>query len=276
MAAFQLALGRQSDIDLAAVQFTSPVARRGREIYFATDSVGGTVAAGKCNICHGNGGALGIEGDNRNFDIGVERLADHPARLIVPNGLPRDGGFLRNPNAVGAFGNNRFNTPTVIEAADTGPFFHNNAVDTIEEAVAFYNSKAFTNSEVGNSFRLSDTGGVAIQLEATQVEAVAAMLRILNALENIRSSAELDQAAFDQKDFDKASTLLDIASFDTEDAYQVLNERGLHPIAAQNLKLAYEKEREASQQRSRPRRDDLIEEIIQLKEAARADMIVVP
>ncbi|HEV2845893.1 MAG TPA: hypothetical protein VG477_13655 [Thermoanaerobaculia bacterium] len=275
MAAFQLALGRQEDLNLAAMQFTSPVVSRGRDIYNTLSSNGGTVAAGKCSACHGNGGALGIENDNRNFNIGVEAMADHPAHLIAPGVMPKDGGFLRNPANANGFGIGRFNTPTVVEAADSGPFFHNNAVDTIEEAVAFYNSKAFNNSEVGVSFKAAD-GGIGIQLEATQVESIAAMLRVINALENIRSSAELDQAAYDVKDFDKVSTLLDIASFDTEDAYQVLNERNLHPTAAQYLKLAYQKEREAVGQHSRPRRNELIQEIIMLKEAARADMIVTP
>ena len=273
LTAFQLALGRQTDPNLAAMNFTSPVVRRGREIYFATDTVGGTVAAGKCNICHGNGGANSIEGENRNFDIGVGALADHPAELIVPGGLPKDGGFFRAPRPDGSFGNLQFNTPTVIESADTGPYFHNNAVDTLEEAVAFYNSKAFDNSLVGRNFKLADTGGISIKLEATQVEAVAAMLRVLNALENIRSSSELDQAAFDQKDFDKTSMLLDIASYDTEDAIEVLQVRSLHPIAVQKLRAAHAKEREAVTERSRPRRDDLIQEILALKAEAQADMV---
>lgn len=273
LTAFQLALGRQSDPDLAAMQFTSPIVRRGREIYFASDTVGGTVAAGKCNLCHGNGGANGIDGDNRNFDIGVGALADHPAELIVPGGLPKDAGFLRMPNPNGGFGNNNFNTPTVIESADTGPYFHNNAVDTLEEAVAFYNSKAFDNSFVGRNFKVADTGGISIQLEATQVEAVAAMLRVLNALENIRSSSELDQAAYDVKDFDKVRTLLDIASHDTEDAIEVLQVRSLHPVAVQKLRAAHEKEREAAAHHSRPRRNELIQEILALKAEAQADMV---
>ncbi|HEX6902462.1 MAG TPA: hypothetical protein VF789_22270 [Thermoanaerobaculia bacterium] len=273
MAAFQLALGRQSDPNLAAMNFTSPIVRRGREIYFATDTVGGTVAAGKCNLCHGNGGANGIEGDNRNFDIGVGALADHPANLIAPGNLKPDAGFGRAANPNGGFGNNNFNTPTVIESADTGPYFHNNAVDTLEEAVAFYNSKAFDNSLVGRNFKLADTGGISIKLEATQVEAVAAMLRVLNALENIRSSSELDQAAFDVKDFDMTSRLLDIASHDTEDAIKVLQVRSLHPVAVQKLREAHAKEREAVGQHSRPRRDELIQEILALKAEAQADMV---
>lgn len=273
LAAFQLALGRQSDPNLASMQFTSPVVRRGRQIYMAEDTVNGTVAAGKCNACHGNGGANGSGGDNRNFDIGAENLKDHPADLIAPGVKPRDGGFGRAPFVNGAFGNGRFNVPVAIEAADTGPFFHNNSVDTIEEAVAFYNSKAFNNSPLGVQFRTIDTGGIGIQLEATQVEAVAALLRVLNALENIRSSSELDQASIDLKDKDKASMLLGLASHDTHDAIRVLEERSLHTDAVAKLKTAYAKELEAIAEASRPRRDDLIGEILSLKAEARAAMV---
>ena len=35
------------------------------------------------------------------------------------------------------------------EAADTGPFFHNNAIETIEGAVAFYNGDSFNDSPSG-------------------------------------------------------------------------------------------------------------------------------
>src|SRR5258707_10308351 len=93
----------------------------------------------------------------------------------MPGARPRDGGFGRAPNPRGGFGNGRFNTPVVIESADTGPFFHNNSAATIEEAVAFYNSNAFNNSEVGLQFKAADTGGIGIHLESTQVEAGAAI-----------------------------------------------------------------------------------------------------
>ncbi len=56
--------------------------------------------------------------------------------------MPRDDGF-------GIPGDGTFNTPPLVEAADTGPFFHNNARATIEQAVAFYNSDAFNNSPSG-------------------------------------------------------------------------------------------------------------------------------
>jgi cytochrome c peroxidase len=265
LAAFQLALGRQEDLNLPAMQFRSPVVTRGQQIFLALDTVGGTVAAGKCNACHGNAGALGIDHDNRNFEIGTERIKDMPADLIMPGARPRDGGFGKAFNPNFGFGNGRFNTTVVVEAADTGPFFHNNSVSTIEEAVAFYNSDVFQNSQVGVSFKAADTGGIGIHLEATQVEAVAALLRVLNALENIRSSSELDQAAVDLKDKDKAEMLLNLASVDTRDAVRVLEERGLHLDAMGKLQVAFEKEREAAVENSRPRRDDLIAEILQLK-----------
>ena len=99
----------------------------GQEI-FLDDSLG------KCNVCHFNAGAnadrsvFGSSNDNRNFNTGVENL-DHPANRTGLE-VPPDDGF-------GAPGNGEFNTPPLVEAADTGPFFHNNAVATIEEAVAF-------------------------------------------------------------------------------------------------------------------------------------------
>ncbi len=277
MAAFQLALGRQQEPDLTAMRFRSPIVTHGQTVYLTGDSEGGTVAAGKCNRCHFNGGSnVSVEDQNRNFDVGVGLLPNHPANLIQPGSMPVDGGFGREPNANGGFGNGRFNSAVAIEAADTPPFFHDNAVQTLEEAVDFYNSNAFNNSPAGLGFKTQDTGRIGIHLETTDVEAVAALLRVLNALENIRSSSELDAAAAEAKDFNQASTLLDIASFDTEDAFQVLEERSLHLPAASKLRQAYQKERQAVVQRSRPRRSKLIGEILGLKAAARAEMIVTP
>jgi cytochrome c553 len=279
MAAFQLALGRQADLDLASMVFRSPVVNRGKEIFNQGDTVNGTVAAGKCVACHDNGGALTALGTvkvNVNRNVGVELLPDHPADLIAPGVRPKDGGFLKLPATPAGFGNGRFNSPVVVEAADSGPFFHNNAVDTIEGAVEFYNSNAFKVA-FGNSLATVDTGGIGIHLESTQVEAVAALLRVLNALENIRSSSELDEAVFDVKNPNpKVARLLNIASHDTKDAIRVLEERSLHPEAVAKLKEAYAKEIEARDEASRPRRNDLIVEILALKQGARSDMLISP
>jgi len=274
MAAFQLALGRQEDLDLAALRFTSPMVTRGQEIYLTGDTVRATKAAGKCNRCHFNGGSnVSVGDENRNFDVGIEELPDLPANLIQPGGVPVDRGFGRASNSRGGFGTGRFNSAVVVEAADTGPFFHNNAVSTIEEAVDFYNSAAFNSSPAGLGLKGGDTGNIGIHLETTQVEAVAALLRVLNSLENIRSSSELDQAAIGRP-FDAARNLLDIASFDTEDAYQVLEERSLHLDAAKLLRTAYQKERRAVDEARQARRDSLAREAQGLKGRAKSMMLV--
>lgn len=276
MAAFQLALGRQAELTLSTMQFTSPVVARGQQIFLQGDSVGGTVAAGKCNRCHFNGGSnVSVGGQNRNFDVGIEKLPDHPFDLVQPGARPVDGGFGTAANPNGGFGNGRFNSTVVIEAADTGPFFHNNSISSLEETVDFYNSKAFNNSPAGLGFIAQDTGGIGIHLETTQVEAVAALLRVLNALENIRSSSEFDQAALN-KSFQQAKMLVDLASFDTEDAFQVLDERSLHLPAIKKLKQAFVLERLVLFTSNSSLRNYLIQQALTLKGQARAEMLVTP
>jgi len=176
--AFQLSLGRQEELALP-LPLKGVVAARGQEIFIDR-------AQGKCNACHFNAGANGdpdIFGPagNLNFNTGVEDLPDQPADLsgeLVP---PDDG--------LGTPGAGEFNTPVLVEAADTGPFFHNNSVETIEGAVAFYNGDAFNNSPAGAL--LVGATGSGISLDATQVVAVAAFLRVINVLENIRDSLSL-------------------------------------------------------------------------------------
>ena len=112
--AFQLSLGRQSDLQLP-LRLRGTVATRGQEIFLDNN-------LGKCNVCHGNAGANVAPGNNANFNTGVEDLPDQPARLTGEK-VPRDDGF-------GVPGDGTFNTPPLVEAADTGPFFHNNAIET--------------------------------------------------------------------------------------------------------------------------------------------------
>ena len=75
-----------------------------------------------------------------------DRLADpEGARpLLVELGL-------LGSDAQGGLGVGRFNVPPLTEAADTAPFFHNNAIKTLEEAIAFYSSDEFFLSP-GRSF----------------------------------------------------------------------------------------------------------------------------
>jgi len=226
--AFQLALGRQEDLALP-LSLKGTVAKRGQEIFLDN-------SLGKCNVCHGNAGANaslgGQDANNANFNTGVENLEDQPIDQIGER-VPPDDGF-------GVPGDGTFNTPPLVEAADTGPFFHNNSIDTIEGAVAFYNGRAFNNSPSGQFLAGTDPKGVGIRLEATQVVAVAAFLRVINALENIRASVDLIQGALGKRFaiFGNAGEQLRLAAFEIEDAIRVLQGANLHPQAVSHLESA--------------------------------------
>jgi hypothetical protein len=260
--AFQLALGRQMELTLP-LRLRSPVAFRGQAIFNS-----GT--EGKCSTCHFNAGAngspviFGPTAGNLNFDTGVENLPDQPADLLGEKNPPDDG--------LGSPGDRTFNTPGLVESADTGPFFHNNSVETIEGAVAFYTGAAFTNSPAGKV--LVGATGSAINLDGTQIVAVAAFLRVINALENIREGIELLQARtknviLPTEDF---AQLLSRAQDEIDDAIMVLVGGGLHPDAVARLEEARRLSDEASRQR---RPADLARQAIAELERAR-NLIIEP
>jgi mono/diheme cytochrome c family protein len=262
--AFMLSLGRQEELDLP-LPLKGAATRRGQEIFLDD-------ALGKCNVCHANAGANvsfgGGSAGNANFNTGVENLPDQPARLTSER-VPVDDGL-------GTPGDGTFNTPPIVEAADSGPFFHNNAIETIEGAVAFYNGKAFNDSPAGRFLASTDPQGVGIRLDATQVIAVAAFLRVLNALENIRESLALLEDAGRKGVFERRLTreLLERASVQTNDGIQVLSDAGLHPLAVVQLELAQaqiEKSR-----RSAFRRSELIRSAIDAHRKARVELVETP
>ena len=227
MEAFMLSLGRQADLSLP-LPLKGTVSKRGQAIFLDN-------SLGKCNLCHRNAGAsvnlgTGNQG-NVNFNTGVETLPDQPARL-TSEVVPVDGGFGKDPRASGGFGDGSFNPPPLVEAANTGPFFHNNSVRTIEEAVAFYNSAAFNTSSAAGEI------GGGISLDTTQVEAVAGFLRVLNALENIRSAVQFQQSALQTSDALLITRLLQLAERNLADAISVLEGGGLHPTAVALLEDA--------------------------------------
>lgn len=217
--AFQLSLGRRQDPALP-LALRGTVARRGQAIFLDD-------ALGKCNRCHLNAGAnAGFGGlGNANFDTGVEDLPDQPARLTGEK-VPRDDGL-------GVPGDGTFNTPPLVEAAESGPFFHNNAIETIEAAVAFYDGAAFNASPAGQA-----VGGIA--LDATQIVEVAAFLRVLGALENIRASRESLEAARRLSFFERepSAVLARRALIDAGEAIEVLAGGGLHGAAVAELRRA--------------------------------------
>src|SRR3989454_1059631 len=170
-------------------------------------------------------GSLG----NANFNTGVEDLPDQPARLTGKR-VPPDDGF-RSP------GDGTFNIPPLVEAADTGPFFHNNAIETIEGAVGFYDGEAFNNSPAGQALAKIDPNGKGIELDGTQIVAIAAFLRVINVLENIRQSIELLETSRAVSSTERAG-LLARAARETDDSIRVLRGGGLHAEAVAHLREA--------------------------------------
>ena len=256
--AFMLSLGRQQDLALP-LPLRGTVAARGQQIFIDP-------TLGKCNACHSNAGAnadpavFGPGAGNLSFNTGVENLPDQPADLTGEL-VPPDDGF-------GVPGNGEFNTPPVVEAADTGPFFHNNSIETIEGAVAFYNGAAFNESPAG--ILLRNATGSGIVLDGTQVVAVAAFLRVINALENIRQTlAYLDESGTAHPD--RAARQLRLAAEETNDAIEVLAGAGLHPAGVRHLGVAKDAIDNAAA--STGRRTVRIDDAVAALEQARADLM---
>lgn len=218
---FSGTIGRTNELSLAAASLTNAGAEAGRTTFIS--------AAARCNGCHANAGANVAAGFNRNFNTGVERL-----RLpeLDAQGIPFDGGFggggLANFNfdsngdgSLDSFGNGTFSTSPLIEAADTGPFFHSNAFETIEDAVAFYNTPAFNQSPAG-------LAGTPIALTSTQIANVGAFLRVLNVAFNAQIASKRISTVISiidgvgNQSLAVQRTLLDLARVEVEDAIDLL------------------------------------------------------
>lgn len=260
--AFQLSLGRQKDLTLP-LPLKGTVAKRGQAIFLDN-------TLGKCNICHQNAGATvflnGQSLGNANFNTGNEIVEDQPARL-TDELVPFDDGF-QIP------GDTTFNVPPLVEAAETGPFFHNNSVETIEGAVAFYDGEAFNNSPAGRFLASIDPEGKGIALDATQIVAIAAFLRVINSQEDIRQSSNLLKACLNKKmKNEKVAELLEQASQEIKDAKSVLSGGGLHPKAVIHLEKSNRLIRQAIDKNSSSK---LINKAIEEQELASAELVETP
>jgi hypothetical protein len=247
--AFQRSTGRQKELVLP-LNLASPLARAGQDIFIN----GNPTSSNKCNNCHFNAGANFVDTDvNGNVDTNAEDFPLQPGKLIDPN-IPRDGGFGTDPNPNGGFGDDTFNIAPIVEAGDTPPFFHNNAVNTVEGSVDFYD----------------DNPGIGFSLNASEVQAIAAFMRVLNALENIRSSVVFENRAKQQPNQAAAGELLDLSIEDLQDAIKVLNDGVLHPDAAVLLTKAITLDQEAKGIANQAARNAKIDEAIAKKNAAKA------
>ncbi len=222
--AFMLSLGRQREYDdFHQIRMRDERADMGRRNYLGEDVSG----ALNCNACHFNGGAntdpdfdfastgvspAAFERSNRSFAPRVEELINQPGDVLAGGQLPFDDGF--------GHGTNLFNVPTVIEAADTGPFFHSNQIDTVEGMIAFYASK--------RHLRDGTVLPPIVELNGSQVANIGAFLRVLNADENARSSIDLLVRASHLPSRKQQKVNLKLTLAELDDALQVLNGGNLH------------------------------------------------
>jgi cytochrome c peroxidase len=243
LAAYQLALGRREDFDLLAVELKSALASGGKTLFLDT----GTLfepGHKNCNACHFNGGGTAalsfnpttpgfprLDGSPRGFNIASPTNANEIPQAVAL-GLPRDGGFGQVPTVFGSFGNTddlpppfghfeleEFNSPPVVESADTGPFFHNHMSSDIEAAVAFYGSDAFKASLVPRAIPIDVSDDPA----DPEVQAIAAFLRVLNALENIRSSIDVAERGRKMSRVPDLRDLAHLSHAEVVDAFEVLS-----------------------------------------------------
>lgn len=194
--AFQLSLGRRADLQTdpalpGAMAFRDANVTAGQALFHRMPSRQGTR---RCGGCHTSGGALNDEGENEQRATGVAMHDKAPA-CLYPN-VPGDGGFGEEPaftldrsqfcasgsGPVQFRGNQFFSTQSIVEAAMTAPFFHNNSANTLEEVVDHYRSDEFNDSitGAGNGFLIDDN----------QRNQIAAFLRAINVDDQIRAALE--------------------------------------------------------------------------------------
>jgi hypothetical protein len=245
MEAFQLSLGREKDFDLTRITFRDTAVDNGRVLFI--NGNGDPNAAGRCAACHGDAGALATNGQNRNFNTNVEDVV-HPARGL--ENFPPDGGFGRTANPDGTFGNRTFNVTSVVEAADTPPFFHNNVVSTLEGVVDFYS---------GPEFNGPRDAATRFNFNQTERDRLADFMRAVNTLQNIDvARRELKEILANNKGNPRreTNTRLQTAFEETQDSIDVLQQGGIFPtavtklIAARNLISQAQHSNDTSQRRS--------------------------
>ena len=186
-----------------------------------------------CAACHSGGGALNAAGQNTQRATGTQFGPRAPT--CTYREAPGDGGFGSTPvdkierstfcanGATGTVdfrGDRTMSVPSTIEAADTPPFFHDNSADTLEEVVDFYRSDVFGRSNSG--------GGDAFFMSDQQRDQLAAFMRALNVLENIREAT----AAIDSLPRSLVLSrprIINDAQLQVRDAIRVLGQGNIRP-----------------------------------------------
>jgi cytochrome c peroxidase len=299
LAAYQLALGRQEDFSLPTLVLKSAIAVKGKTLYLDTGNIG-EPGHKNCNACHFNGGGTSAVSFNTDSP-GFPRLDSSPLGfnmgaptnvneipLALDLGVPRDGGFGVLPLPGGGFGNffvvggqqipfEEFNTPPLVESADTAPFFHNHTVKDLESAIAFYGTSAFQSPK-----SIGHPNAIPIQISTDpndpEVQAIAVFLRVLNALENIRSSINVAERGRTMANEADAHDLARLAVAETGDAIRVLSEGALATNVEPGILAARAKVfvagvwLQVAQSTPRAAIDKVIQEATRRLRAARSDL----
>ncbi|RYZ07402.1 MAG: hypothetical protein EOO73_12160 [Myxococcales bacterium] len=256
---FQRSLGRTRELDLNQVNLSDPIANLGRQVFLDPNK-------GRCNFCHLNAGAnFQDTGKGRNFDTEIRTSPAVGDIGVLADGTPVfDGGFgginLAQPNMAGlsadpnvgdknAFGNGTFNTPSLIEAADTGPFFHNHASflgSEIENAVFFYiDPSGFGRSEAAKDMLPRFPSPIAFTPD--EGNAIGRFLRALNVAFNLDLAKQRLSAArtlFTRSGASSAAIqvgLLRLADAELNDALTVLSHapvQPFYPVSVDQIGLA--------------------------------------
>jgi hypothetical protein len=272
MEAFQLSLGRQEEIDLDRMFFTDPNVTAGQDLFLLEEG------GGKCFLCHGNAGALrppeahASPLQNMQFDVGIFNV-EHPAEPLGEP-LPFDDGFGESPfPPVLNRCFNTFSPPSLIEAADTAPYFHNNVFGTLEEAIAHYSTEAFNELSHGGSAIDSPP----VDLTVDQNNQIGALLRVLNALQNMDDVLACDARVLASTGAAESRRLLRLCVADNRDALEVLARSPLgplHPAAQNRLRASLDLHRQALQAPTPAARDAALNAVPAELSAARAEMII--
>ena len=262
---FQLALGRQNELDLANVNFSLDTAQDGKVRFLDP-------AQGRCGVCHANAGSNFVKsGRNRNFNNGApvtQALGTLP-NFFGPGQdlILADGGFggqtLTTPNAdptgatiFNAFGDGNFNPPSLVEAADTAPFFHSNGsvgnfFQSPMEQIVFFYGTTFPFSK-GAQFLDSQPEFGPGNISASTTGGIPHMLVVLNAVFNIDLARQRLQAAetlatdLHAIRADVQAQLMLLAGEEIEDAIRVLHDQKIHATEQSTLQTILNQVRTAN------------------------------
>src|SRR5262249_50421345 len=132
MEAYMLSLTLPADGNFSLTRMINAAVARGADAAAISRGQNLFLGAAKCFKCH-HGPVFatafgGLGGGNQSFNTGVSNL---PINASFPDVCL--GGQPMPPEAGGA---RTFSTPALIGVANTAPYFHNNAVPTLRDAVA--------------------------------------------------------------------------------------------------------------------------------------------